>query len=66
MKEKGKEGLCGNRKQKERLPLPIGVSDYRLATTEYYYIDKTLMIRDFIEERPWFPFLPAPGGLAKH
>ena len=28
------------------LPLPIGISDYRLASTEYYYIDKTMMIKD--------------------
>ena len=33
-----------------RLPLPIGVSSYRLASSEYYYIDKTLMIRDFIDD----------------
>jgi len=25
------------------LPLPIGISDYRLASSEYYYIDKTMM-----------------------
>lgn len=24
--------------------LPIGVSDFKLATTGYYYVDKTLMI----------------------
>ena len=22
------------------LPLPVGISDYRLASTEYYYVDK--------------------------
>ena len=65
MKEKGKEGLCGNRKQKERLPLPIGVSDYRLATTEYYYVDKTLMIRDFIEERPMVSLFTRPRRFGK-
>ncbi len=35
-----------------RLPLPIGVSDYRNAVTNYYYVDKTLMIRDLLDERP--------------
>ena len=25
----------------ERLPLPVGVSEYCLASTQYYYIDKT-------------------------
>ena len=36
----------------KKLPLPIGISDYRKASSEYYYVDKTLMIRDFIDERP--------------
>ena len=35
-----------------KLPLPIGISDYRLASTEYYYIDKTMLIKDFLDERP--------------
>ena len=35
------------------LPLPIGVSNYSLAASEYYYIDKTMMIKDFIDECPW-------------
>ncbi len=26
------------------LPLPIGISDYRVASSEYYYIDKTIMM----------------------
>ena len=36
----------------ENLPLPIGISDYRLASTEYYYIDKNMLIKDFLDERP--------------
>lgn len=31
------------------LPLPVGISGYVEAVTHYYYIDKTLMIRDFID-----------------
>ena len=31
--------------------LPIGVSDFKLATTGYYYVDKTLMIRDFLDKK---------------
>lgn len=34
------------------LPLPIGISEYRLASTHYYYIDKTMLIKDFLDERP--------------
>ncbi len=35
-----------------RKPLPIGVSDYRDACKNYYYVDKTLMIKEFLDERP--------------
>ena len=34
------------------LPLPVGISDYKRASTQYYYVDKTLLIRDFIDELP--------------
>lgn len=36
----------------QKLPLPIGVSNYCLAASEYYYIDKTLnmdMLRTYFE-----------------
>lgn len=49
----------------ERLPLPIGVSDYRLASTEYYYIDKTKMIKDFIDERPLVTLFTRPRRFGK-
>ncbi|WP_289466232.1 AAA family ATPase, partial [Klebsiella pneumoniae] len=35
-----------------RKPLPIGVSVYRDACKNYYYVDKTLMIKEFLDERP--------------
>lgn len=45
---------------KKRLPLPIGISDYKLATTEYYYVDKTLLIRDFLGQQTYgFAVYPA-------
>ena len=47
-----KNGQYKRMERPKNLPLPIGISDYRLASTEYYYIDKTLMIKDFIDERP--------------
>ncbi|MDD7601536.1 MAG: AAA family ATPase [Firmicutes bacterium] len=34
-----------------RRPLPIGLSDYRRASSNYYYVDKTLLIRDFLDEQ---------------
>jgi hypothetical protein len=47
------------------LPLPIGISDYRLASTEYYYVDKTLMLRDFIDERPMVSLFTRPRRFSK-
>lgn len=48
-----------------RPPLPIGVADYRLASTEYYYIDKTLMIKEFLDERPMVSLFTRPRRFGK-
>ena len=49
----------------DNLPLPIGISDYRLASTGYYYIDKTLMIKDFLDERPMVSLFTRPRRFGK-
>ena len=41
-------------------PLPVGISDYREACTNYYYIDKTLLIKDFLDERQSFTVHTSP------
>ena len=48
-----------------RLPLPIGVSDYRNAVTNYYYVDKTRMIRDLLDERPMVSLFTRPRRFGK-
>lgn len=52
-------------KNSKRLPLPIGISDYRKASDEYYYVDKTLLIRDFIDERPLVSLFTRPRRFGK-
>lgn len=47
------------------LPLPVGISDYRLVSTEYYYVDKTLMIRDFLDQRPMVSLFTRPSRFGK-
>ena len=47
------------------LPLPVGISDYRLASSEYYYIDKTMLIKDFIDERPMVSLFTRPRRFGK-
>lgn len=53
------------KKTTKRLPLPIGISDYRKASSEYYYVDKTLLIRDFIDERPQVSLFTRPRRFGK-
>lgn len=51
--------------QLPKLPLPVGVADYRLASTEYYYVDKTMMIKDFLDERPMVSLFTRPRRFGK-
>lgn len=46
-------------------PLPIGVSDFKLATTNYYYVDKTLLIRDFLNAIPMVSLFTRPRRFGK-
>lgn len=49
----------------EKKPLPIGESDYRTASTNYYYVDKTLMIRDFLDNMPKVSLFTRPRRFGK-
>lgn len=46
-------------------PLPIGVSDFKSATTNYYYVDKTLLIRDFMNAIPMVSLFTRPRRFGK-
>ena len=45
--------------------LPVGVSDFKMATAEYYYVDKTLLIRDFLDSRPMVSLFTRPRRFGK-
>ena len=47
------------------LPLPVGVSDYRDASSNYYYVDKTMLIRDFLDERAKVSLFTRPRRFGK-
>ena len=49
----------------KKLPLPVGISDYRKASSEYYYVDKTLLIREFLDERPQVSLFTRPRRFGK-
>ena len=45
--------------------LPIGISDYARAQSEYYYVDKTLMIKDFLEQGNEVTLITRPRRFGK-
>ena len=49
----------------KRKPLPIGISDFKMAVEEYYYVDKTLLIRDFLDNRPMVSLFTRPRRFGK-
>ena len=51
--------------QTARRPLPIGVSDFRDACSNYYYVDKTMLIRDFLDERAKVSLFTRPRRFGK-
>lgn len=60
-----KTGAYRKSKMQPDVPLPIGISDYRLASSDYYYIDKTMMIKDFLDERPMVSLFTRPRRFGK-
>ncbi len=51
--------------QKERKSLPVGISDYVRAQSEYYYVDKTMMIKEFLDEKPLVSLFTRPRRFGK-
>lgn len=51
--------------EEKKKPLPIGVSDFKVATTNYYYVDKTLLIRDFLDTKPMVSLFTRPRRFGK-
>lgn len=45
--------------------VPIGISDFVEASTQYYYVDKTLLIKDFIDSKPKVTLFTGPRRFGK-
>ena len=56
IKRTAKEGLR---------PLPIGISDYVRAQSEYYYVDKTMLIKEFLDQKPLVSLFTRPRRFGK-
>ena len=48
-----------------KLPLPIGSTNYKDVSEDYYYIDKTLMIKDLLDERVNIALFTRPRRFGK-
>lgn len=56
---KYKKKVAGNK------ALPIGISDYIRAQAEYYYVDKTLLIKEFLDQKPLVSLFTRPRRFGK-
>ena len=46
-------------------PLPIGLSDYIRTQSEYYYVDKTLLIKEILDRKPLVSIFTRPRRFGK-
>ena len=49
----------------KKLPLPIGSTDYREICEQYYYVDKTLMLKDILDDGSSFVLFTRPRRFGK-
>ena len=45
--------------------VPIGISDYVRAQADYYYVDKTLLIKEFLDKKPLVSLFTRPRRFGK-
>lgn len=45
--------------------MPIDISDYVRAQSEYYYVDKTLLIKEFLDQKPLVSLFTRPRRFGK-
>ena len=58
--EYSKKGMNTDRK-----PLSIGISDYVRAQSDYYYVDKTMLIKEFLDQKPLVSLFTRPRRFGK-
>lgn len=48
-----------------RKPLSVGISDYVRAQSEYYYVDKTMLVKEFLDRKAYVSLFTRPGRFGK-
>lgn len=56
---------CKKGMSTDRKPLPIGISDYVRAQSDYYYVDKTMLIKDFLDQKSLVSLFTRPRRFGK-
>lgn len=56
---------CKKGMSTDRKPLPIGISDYVRAQSDYYYVDKTMLIKEFLDQKPLVSLFTRPRRFGK-
>ena len=51
--------------EKWKKPLPVGISDYVRAQAEYYYVDKSLLIKEFLDRKAFVSLFTRPRRFGK-
>lgn len=54
-----------NTPREDKKALPIGISEYVRAQSEYYYVDKTLLIKEFLDNKPLVSLFTRPRRFGK-
>ncbi len=49
----------------KKLPLPVGTTDFKRICREYYYVDKTLLLKDLLDENPSVILFTRPRRFGK-
>ena len=49
----------------DKKPLPVGISDYVRAQSEYYYVDKTLLVKEFLDRKAYVSLFTRPRRFGK-
>lgn len=58
-------GKYAKKKAANNKSLPIGISDYVRAQADYYYVDKTLLIKEFLDQKPLVSLFTSPRRFGK-
>ena len=58
-------GKYAKKKTANNKSLPIGISDYVRAQADYYYVDKTLLIKEFLDQKPLVSLFIRPRRFGK-